>query len=229
VKAGVVRFPGSACDRNSLRVLSEVMGVKARYLWHKDYNVKGLDLIVLPGGAAYGDYIRPGAIAKHSPIMSEIAEFVDKGGLVLGICKGFQILTEAGLLPGAFIRNQNFKFICKYVNLRVDNADTRFTTEYKSRQVVQMPIAHGMGCYTVGDEHWTEMKQYNQVVFRYCGIGGEVSEEYNPNGSRDNVAGIINKAGNVMGMMPHPERCVETLMYSTDGFNLFSSVKNFLG
>jgi phosphoribosylformylglycinamidine synthase len=210
-------------------VLSSVLKLNARLLWHKDYDVKSLDLIVLPGGASYGDYLRPGAIAKRSPIMSEIMEFADKGGLVLGIGNGFHVLTEARLLPGAFVRNKNLDFVCGYVNLLVDNADTRFTTDYKSRQVIQVPIAHSKGCYTVDDEQLAQIRQYNQIVFRYCGADGEISEEYNPNGSRDNVAGIVNKAGNVLGLMPHPERCAETLMYSQDGLGLFSSIKNFLG
>jgi phosphoribosylformylglycinamidine synthase len=205
------------------------MGADARFLWHKDHDLKGLDLVVLPGGFSYGDYLRCGAIAKFSPIMSEVMEFADKGGLVVGICNGFQVLTESGLLPGALIRNKGLKFICKYVNLRVDNADTRFTTEYKQSQVLTVPIAHGEGCYMVDDATWAEMLQYNQIVFRYCSPDGEVSELYNPNGARDNVAGIVNKAGNVLGMMPHPERCAEDLMQNKDGYGLFASVKNFLG
>ena len=229
MNAGIVRFPGSSGDMDCLHVLSNVLGINTRFIWHKDRDTKGLDLIVLPGGASFGDYIRCGAIAKLSPIIPKIIEFADKGGLVLGIGNGFQILTEIKLLPGALIRNKNLKFICKYVDLRVDNADTRFTTEYKSRQIIRVPIAHNQGCYIADDEQWAEIKQYNQIVFRYCGPDGEICDNRNPDGAKDNVAGIINKAGNVLGMMPRPERCTETIMYSQDGLGLFTSIKNFLG
>ena len=224
MKAGVVRFPGSNCDRDCFHVLNDVLGADTRFVWHKDHDVSGLDLIVLPGGFSYGDYLRCGAIARFSPVMQEVIEFAEKGGLVLGICNGFQILTEAGLLPGVLVRNKTLRFICKEVYLKVENAETTFTNKYSKDQVVNVPIAHGEGCYMVDDDVWAGIKANNQVVFRYCSKDGEVSDAYNPNGTRDNVAGIINKRGNILGMMPHPERVSESLMYSSDGYNLFKSV-----
>jgi phosphoribosylformylglycinamidine synthase len=207
-------------------VLTDVIKADARFLWHKDHDLTGLDLIVLPGGFSYGDYLRCGAIAKFSPIMSAVTEFAEKGGLVVGICNGFQVLTESGLLPGALIRNKGLKFICKQVNLRVENNNTHFTSQYAQNEVIQLPIAHGEGCYMVDDATWAGMK--DQVLFRYCDQDGELTEESNPNGARDHVAGIIPKAGNVLGMMPHPERCAEELMQTQDGYKLFASIKNFL-
>ena len=225
MKAGVVRFPGSNCDRDCFHVLKEVVGADTRFLWHKDHNVKDLDLIVLPGGFSYGDYLRCGAIARFSPVMQEVAEFAEKGGMVVGICNGFQILTEAGLLPGMLVRNRSLKFICKYIHLRVDNTNTSFSSQYSDGEVIHIPIAHGEGNYVVPDDVWAEMQANNQVVFRYCSPEGEVSDAYNPNGARDNVAGIINKRGNVLGMMPHPERASESLMRTADGYRFFSSIK----
>ncbi len=227
MKAGVVRFPGSNCDRDCFHVLRDVLGAETRFLWHKDHDVKGLDLIVLPGGFSYGDYLRCGAIARFSPVMEQIVEFAEKGGFLLGICNGFQILTEARLLPGVLMRNRDMRFICKHLHLRVENNRTAYTDKYKKGQIINLPVAHGDGNYIVDDSEWAAAKE--QVVFRYCSPEGEVSDRFNPNGARDNVAGIINKRGNVLGMMPHPERGAEALMTTQDGLALFESLKSFIG
>lgn len=225
MKAGVVVFPGSNCDHDCYHILKHVLGMDTVFLWHKDADLKGADLVVLPGGFSYGDYLRCGAIAKHSPIMQEVSEFADKGGHVLGICNGFQVLTESGLLPGALLRNTDLKFICKYVNLRVDNAGTAFTSRYADGEIVRIPIAHAEGNYFASEEVIKELEENNQVVFRYCDEYGETSEGSNPNGSINGIAGIINKGGNVLGMMPHPERCAEEIMQTKDGFHIFESLR----
>ncbi|MCD8492830.1 MAG: phosphoribosylformylglycinamidine synthase subunit PurQ [Geovibrio sp.] len=225
MKAGVVVFPGSNCDHDCYHILKHVLGMDTVFLWHKDADLKGADLVVLPGGFSYGDYLRCGAIAKHSPIMQEVSEFADKGGHVLGICNGFQVLTESGLLPGALLRNTELKFICKYVNLRVDNAGTAFTSRYADGEIVRIPIAHAEGNYFASEEVIKELEENNQVVFRYCDEYGETSEGSNPNGSINGIAGIINKGGNVLGMMPHPERCAEEIMQTKDGFHIFESLR----
>jgi phosphoribosylformylglycinamidine synthase len=225
MKAGVVVFPGSNCDHDCYHILKHVLGMDTVFLWHKDADLKGADLVVLPGGFSYGDYLRCGAIAKHSPIMQEVSEFADKGGHVLGICNGFQVLTESGLLPGALLRNTELKFICKYVNLRVDNAGTAFTSRYSDGEIVRIPIAHAEGNYFASEEVIKELEENNQVVFRYCDEYGETSEGSNPNGSINGIAGIINKGGNVLGMMPHPERCAEEIMQTKDGFHIFESLR----
>ncbi|MDR2870332.1 MAG: phosphoribosylformylglycinamidine synthase subunit PurQ [Deferribacteraceae bacterium] len=227
LKAAVVRFPGSNCDRDCFHVLQDVLGADTRFLWHKDHNkIKDLDLVVLPGGFSYGDYLRCGAIARFSPVMQEVIEFAERGGMVVGICNGFQILTEAQLLPGMLVRNRSLKFICKYINLRVENTKTQFTSKYNDGEVINIPIAHGEGNYTVEDDVWAEMQANSQVVFRYCSADGSVDAASNPNGSRDNVAGIVNKRGNVLGMMPHPERAAEPLMKTAHGYRFFESIKN---
>ncbi|MGE4498371.1 MAG: phosphoribosylformylglycinamidine synthase subunit PurQ [Deferribacterales bacterium] len=225
MKAGVVVFPGSNCDHDCYHVLKHVLGMDTVFLWHKDADLKGVDLVVLPGGFSYGDYLRCGAIAKHSPIMQEVSEFADKGGYVLGICNGFQVLTESGLLPGALLRNRELKFICKYVNLRVDNAGTAFTSRYADGEIVRIPIAHAEGNYFASEEVIKELEENNQIVFRYCDEYGETSDGSNPNGSINGIAGIINKGGNVLGMMPHPERCAEEIMQTKDGFHIFESLR----
>lgn len=225
MKAGVVVFPGSNCDHDCYHILKHVLGMDTVFLWHKDADLKGADLVVLPGGFSYGDYLRCGAIAKHSPIMQEVSEFADKGGHVLGICNGFQVLTESGLLPGALLRNTELKFICKYVNLRVDNAGTAFTSRYADGEIVRIPIAHAEGNYFASEEVIKELEENNQIVFRYCDEYGETSEGSNPNGSINGIAGIINKGGNVLGMMPHPERCAEEIMQTKDGFHIFESLR----
>lgn len=224
MKAAVVRFPGSNCDRDCYRVLKDVAGMDTRFLWHKDHDIKGLDLIVLPGGFSYGDYLRCGAIARFSPVMEQVAEFAEKGGLVLGICNGFQILCEAGLLPGVLVRNKNLSFLCKHVNLRIDNATTVFTKDYTQGQVVNIPIAHGEGNYVADSATIKSLQDNNQIVFRYCDAEGSVSVESNPNGTMENIAGIINKKGNVLGMMPHPERAADSMMLSQDGAAMFTGL-----
>lgn len=228
MKAGVVVFPGSNCDHDCYHVLKHVLGMDTVFFWHKDADLKGVDLVVLPGGFSYGDYLRCGAIAKHSPIMQEVTEFADKGGYVLGICNGFQVLTESGLLPGALLRNRELKFICKYVNLRVDNAGTAFTSRYADGEIVRIPIAHAEGNYFASEDVIKELEDNNRVVFRYCDEYGETSEGSNPNGSINGIAGIINKSGNVLGMMPHPERCAEEIMQTKDGFHIFESLRKVI-
>ncbi|ADD68750.1 phosphoribosylformylglycinamidine synthase I [Denitrovibrio acetiphilus DSM 12809] len=229
MKAGVVVFPGSNCDHDCYHVLKHVMGVDTVFLWHKDTDLQGVDLVVLPGGFSYGDYLRSGAIAKFSPIVSEIVDFANKGGKVLGICNGFQVLTETGLLPGALMRNRDLKFICKYLNLRVENSDTPFTRMYAAGEVVGIPVAHMDGNYYIDPEGLAKLEENNQVVFRYCDENGECIDSTNPNGSLNNIAGIVNEAGNVLGMMPHPERCTEGVMETRDGYFLFESIMKAIG
>ncbi|WP_022851869.1 phosphoribosylformylglycinamidine synthase subunit PurQ [Limisalsivibrio acetivorans] len=228
MKAGVVVFPGSNCDHDCYHILKHVLDVDTAFLWHKDTDLSGIDLVVLPGGFSYGDYLRSGAIAKLSPIIESVAEFADKGGHVLGICNGFQVLTETGLLPGVLMRNRSLKFISRYVNLRVDNADTPYTTRYVDGEIVSIPIAHMDGNYYADEATLNELEANNRIVFRYCDDNGEASAEGNPNGSLNNIAGIMNKGGNVLGMMPHPERCAEDFMETNHGYYLFESIKKTL-
>jgi len=223
VKAGVVIFPGSNCDRDAFEAL-KLMGYQVDYIWHQETNLAGYDLIVLPGGFSYGDYLRAGAIARFSPVMQEIVRFAGKGGKVLGICNGFQILTEAGLLPGALLRNESLRFVCKYVTVRVENTNTTFTHKITEQRPLRIPVAHGEGNYFVDDETLAELKANNQIVFRYVDEHGEPTPEANPNGSRENIAGVINREGNVLGMMPHPERAVEAILGSEDGRFIFESL-----
>lgn len=229
MKAGVVVFPGSNCDHDCYHVLKHVIGADTVFLWHKDTDLQGVDLVVFPGGFSYGDYLRCGAIAKFSPIVNEVIKFANAGGHVLGICNGFQVLTECGLLPGALLRNKGLKFICDYVNLRVDNTDTPFTGMYAAGEVVRVPIAHMEGNYFIDDEGLKSLEENNQIVFRYCDENGTCEEDSNPNGAMANIAGIINKEGNVLGMMPHPERCSEKIMETRDGYFLFESLAKFIG
>jgi len=224
MKIGVVTFPGSNCDYDCYRAVKDVLGAEAVYLWHRDHDLRGVDAVFLPGGFSYGDYLRAGAIAAHSPIMREVKQFAAAGGPVAGICNGFQILCEAGLLPGALVRNRSLKFRSRPVHLRVERADTAFTSEYARGQVLEVHIAHGEGCYFAGAEELDALEENRQVVFRYCTPEGVVAPEANPNGSARNVAGIINAEANVLGMMPHPERAVDPLLGSTDGLGLFRSV-----
>ncbi len=223
MKAGVVIFPGSNCDRDAFEAL-KLMGYQVDYIWHQETNLAGYDLIVLPGGFSYGDYLRAGAIARFSPVMQEIVRFAGKGGKVLGICNGFQILTEAGLLPGALLRNESLRFVCKYVTVRVENTNTTFTHKITEQRPLRIPVAHGEGNYFVDDETLAELKANNQIVFRYVDEHGEPTPEANPNGSRENIAGVINREGNVLGMMPHPERAVEAILGSEDGRFIFESL-----
>ena len=224
MKLGVVDFPGSNCDADTLHALGAVLGQEAVYLWHKDHDLKGVDCVVLPGGFAHGDYLRSGAIAKFSPLMREVGEHAGRGGLVLGICNGFQVLLELGLLPGAMLRNKNLKFLCQYVTLRVENEKTAFSHLARKGQVLRMPIAHFDGNYYAPPEVLDEIERNGQVVLRYADAQGRLTEEANVNGSLRAIAGLVNKAGNVMGLMPHPERAVEALLGGTDGRVILESM-----
>jgi phosphoribosylformylglycinamidine synthase len=221
---GVVVFPGTWSDRDCGHVVQDVLGAELRYLWHKDADLHGVDCVVLPGGFSYGDYLRTGAIARFSPVMDAVAEFAAAGGLVWGICNGFQVLCEAELLPGALIMNDCLEFRCEWTSLRCERPGLAFTNELTAGQVIQVPIAHGEGAYFADPATLERLEQAGQVVFRYCDATGEITPAANPNGSVANVAGIVNEAGNVLGMMPHPERCAEAELGGTDGLLLFRSV-----
>ena len=224
MKFGVVIFPGSNCDFDTFHVLKNVIQQPTTWLWHKDHGLQGVDCVVLPGGFSYGDYLRSGAIARFSPLMQEVGEFADKGGIVLGICNGFQVLLELGLLPGAMLRNKNLKFLCQFVTIRLENERTRFTHKGKKGQVLRVPIAHFDGNYFAPPETLKEIEENSQVVFRYSSANGSLTEETNVNGSLHSIAGLMNKRGNVMGLMPHPERASERLLGSEDGRVIFESI-----
>lgn len=224
MRFGVVQFPGSNCDLDTLHVLKDVMKQDTVLLWHKDHDLRGVDCVVLPGGFSYGDYLRSGAIARFSPLMQEVRAFARGGGYVMGICNGFQILLELGLLPGAMLRNKNLKFLCQHVHIRVENDRTVFTRSARRGQVLRIPIAHFDGNYYAPPRTLAALERDHRVVFRYCGPDGELSEEANVNGSLANIAGIINAGGNVLGLMPHPERSSEALLGSVDGRLLFESL-----
>jgi len=226
LKFGVVVFPGSNCDHDAYYALNKLLGFKVHFLWHKDTDLKESDVIILPGGFSYGDYLRTGAIARFSPIMKSVIEFANKGGMVVGICNGFQILLEAGLLPGVLLKNISLNFVCKDVYLSVENADSNFTRGIEDRNVLKIPIAHGEGNYFADDNTLNELKDNNQIVFKYCSDKGKITEDDNPNGSVQNIAGIINKNGNVLGMMPHPERCCDPVLKKTDGQLIFNAIAN---
>lgn len=223
-KFGVVIFPGSNCDHDAYYTLSDIFQQETCFLWHKDTSINDVDVIILPGGFSYGDYLRCGAIAHFSPIMKEVINFANKGGVVIGICNGFQILCEAGLLPGTLLRNASLRFVCKYVYLRVENADTRFTGQCRPGEVLEIPIAHGDGNYFAAEDTIKRLEDNRQILFRYCERNGRVSEQANPNGSINNIAGIINEQGNIMGLMPHPERASDPVLRYTDGQKIFKSV-----
>ncbi|MEW6511751.1 MAG: phosphoribosylformylglycinamidine synthase subunit PurQ [Bacteroidota bacterium] len=228
VKFGVVVFPGSNCDHDAYHVCKHVMGQDAVFLWHKEADLQGVDVVILPGGFSYGDYLRCGAIARFSPVMKEVARFADSGGTVIGICNGFQILLEAGMLPGALLRNASLRFVCRFVRLRVENADTRFTQRCAPGEVLHIPIAHGEGNYYADDETLRRLEGEGRVVFRYCDASGALTPEANPNGCLANIAGIINERGNVLGLMPHPERASDPLLGHTDGQKLFLSLLEYV-
>jgi phosphoribosylformylglycinamidine synthase len=228
MKFGVVVFPGSNCDRDMQYVLGNVMGQEVEMLWHKEHSLRGCDFIVLPGGFSYGDYLRSGAIARFSPIMQEVMEFADKGGLVLGICNGFQILTEAHMLPGVLMHNNSRKFICENIFMRCETDESRVTSKINIGQVIKVPIAHGEGKYFADDTTINSLNDNNQVLFRYCDVNGNVGGDSNPNGATDNIAGICNKNRNVFGMMPHPERASDSLLGNSDGLIIFESVLNLV-
>lgn len=225
-KFGVVVFPGSNCDHDTYYVLKKILELDVVFLWHKQTTTEDCDIIILPGGFSYGDYLRTGAIARFSPIMNEVISFANKGGYVLGICNGFQILLEAGLLPGVMIRNESLNFVCKDVYLKVENKNTVFTKGVDGKQVLKIPIAHGEGNYFADENTLQELEEYNQIVFRYSERDGSITNSANPNGSRKNIAGIINKAGNVLGMMPHPERSSDSVLGKTDGSLIFKALVN---
>lgn len=224
MKFGVIVFPGSNCDQDVYYALGSVLGQPVDYLWHGDTDVAGYDCLVLPGGFSYGDYLRAGAIARFAPIMPAVIDFARSGGLVLGICNGFQILLEAGLLPGAMRRNDCLQFRCQWTYLRVENNATPFTNRFREGQVIRIPIAHGEGNYYADAATLAELEANRQIIFRYCNRDGEVTPAANPNGSVGNIAGIVNREGNILGMMPHPERCAESLLGGTDGRELFASI-----
>ena len=224
MKFAIIVFPGSNCDHDCYHIVKHVIGQTADFVWHKEKDLSGYDAVILPGGFSYGDYLRTGAIASMSPIMKAVEEFARKGGPVLGICNGFQILLEAGLLPGAMLRNRSLKFICKDVYMRVDNINTPFTLNYLENQIIRMPIAHAEGNYYIDKETYTQLQKNNQIVFRYSNLDGKIDNGANPNGSIGNIAGLCNDKGNVLGMMPHPERCGEDILGNTDGYTLFESL-----
>ncbi len=230
MKFGVVLFPGSNCDQDCFWAVKDVLDESAEYIWHQDVNIRGFDCIILPGGFSYGDYLRPGAIARFSRIMKAIVKFAEQGRLVIGICNGFQILLEAGLLPGAMLPNKNLHFICRDTYLRVEKNDTAFTHLCGSGQVLKMPIAHHEGNYYITPEGLQSLRDSQQIVLRYCDASGKVNSAANPNGAVDNIAGIINKQGNVFGLMPHPERSSEEILgsSSSDGLLIFKSIKRWL-
>lgn len=224
MKFGIVVFPGSNCDHDCYHVVKHVFNKDAGYIWHKDTSLKGYDCVILPGGFSYGDYLRTGAIASSSPVMNEVVSFAKKGGLVLGICNGFQILTEAGLLPGALMRNRRLKFICSHVPVRVDNNATPFTAKYGKNEVVDMPIAHADGNYFADVDTIKRLEDSGRIAFRYSTPEGTATDDANPNGALLNIAGITNEKGNVLGMMPHPERASESALGSVGGRGVFESI-----
>lgn len=225
---GVIVFPGSNCDHDAYHALAHIMNAKTKFLWHKDTDLSDIDFLLIPGGFSYGDYLRSGAIARFSPIMQSVVEFAEKGGPVLGICNGFQILLEAGLLPGAMLHNQELRFVCKQTYIRCETSDTLFTRNIEKGSVLQIPVAHGEGNYVTDEDQLKALQDNDQVVFRYCDAEGKTTEEANFNGSIDNIAGICNTNRNVLGMMPHPERAVEEILGSADGQKIFESVLNEL-
>jgi phosphoribosylformylglycinamidine synthase I len=227
MKFGVIIFPGSNCDYDAYMVIKDVIKREVEFLWHQDTSLSNCDCVILPGGFSYGDYLRTGAIARFSSIMKKVIDFAQDGGLVVGICNGFQILLEARLLPGAMLRNTSLRFICKFVHIKAENKDTPFTNLCHKGQALKIPIAHTDGNYFISDEGLKRLKQNQQIVFRYCDQYGQITTEANPNGSLYNIAGICNEKGNVLGMMPHPERASERILGSEDGKYIFQSIVNF--
>ena len=224
IKFGIVVFPGSNCDHDAQYVAETILGQEARLIWHKESSVGDVDVVILPGGFSYGDYLRCGALARFSPIMKDVVRYANNGGVVFGICNGFQVLVEAGLLPGVLLRNDSLKFVCKYVHLRVEKAGTHFTSLCRKGEVLEIPIAHGDGNYFTDSETLKRLEDKDQIVFRYCDRSGSITAGANPNGSISNIAGIINEQGNVMGMMPHPERASDPVLHHTDGRKVFDSI-----
>ncbi|MFK7847278.1 MAG: phosphoribosylformylglycinamidine synthase subunit PurQ [Rhodothermales bacterium] len=229
MKFGVVLFPGSNSDYDAFYVANDVVEQEARIIWHKETSVGDVDVIIIPGGFAHGDYLRCGAIARFSPIMKDVVRFANEGGLVIGFCNGFQILCESGLLPGALMRNASLRFVCKQTILRTEHVDTPFTFGLQPKELMTIPVAHGEGNYYASEEELDALEANKQVIFRYVDEAGEATPEANPNGSARNIAGIINEQGNVLGMMPHPERCAEALLIGTgEGVKIFESIVAYL-
>ena len=224
MKVGVVVFPGSNCDQDLIHVFQKILGQEVVPLWHKDHDLQNVDFIALPGGFSYGDYLRSGAIARFSPIMKEVISFANKGGFVLGVCNGFQILTEAGLLPGGLLHNATRKFICKNVHLKAETQNSLLTSKIKTDAVLKVPIAHGEGNFYAQAEELKKLYDNDQILFKYCDEQGNVTDEANPNGSLDNIAGICNVGRNVFGMMPHPERAADPILGNEDGLVIFESI-----
>jgi len=228
VKFGVIVFPGSNCDHDAYHVISKHVGQPVDFIWHRDTDLSSYDALIIPGGFSYGDYLRAGALASFSPVMNSVKKFAAQDKLVLGICNGFQILCEAGLLPGALIRNRELHFICEHVNVRVENTNTPFTQELNRGSVLTMPIAHAEGNFVCDDATFAELQRDDRIIFRYCDPAGQVTDETNVNGSRDNIAGICSRGRNVMGLMPHPERACEDALGSSDGRAVFHSLAGAL-
>ncbi len=226
MKAGVLVFPGSNCDHDAYHTMAHVLNAETKFIWHKEIELSDIDFLIIPGGFSYGDYLRTGAIARFSPVMSAVTEFAMKGNPVLGICNGFQILLEAGLLPGAMMRNKALRYVCKYVHLRCETSSSLFTRNIDEGTVLKIPVAHGEGNYFTDENQLKELQDQDRIIFRYCDESGAVSDESNFNGSTDNIAGICNKQRNVLGMMPHPERAVEAKLGSDDGLAIFESILN---
>lgn len=224
MKFGVVIFPGSNCDEDIIHVLEKIMGQQVVRLWHKDHNLQGADFIILPGGFSFGDYLRSGAIARFSPIMQEVIQFAAKGGKVLGICNGFQILTEAGLLPGALLHNEHRKFICRNIYMKPQTGNSLVTAQIDQQRALKIPIAHGEGNYFADAELLKQLNDNDQVLFRYCDEAGNITTDANPNGSVENIAGVCNAERNVFGFMPHPERAADSLLANEDGLAIFESI-----
>ncbi len=224
MKFGVVIFPGSNCDKDLIETLENISGSKVEELWHKDTDLKGVDFVFLPGGFSYGDYLRSGALAKLSPIMQSVSQHAANGGYVMGICNGFQILCESGLLPGALLRNTNRQFICKNVHLKPINTTSKITNKLNTEKAYTIPIAHGEGRYYADADTLKSLEENNQILFKYCTENAEITEQANPNGSLQNIAGICNEGKNVFGMMPHPERCASEYLKNTDGSSIFESI-----
>lgn len=226
VRFGIVVFPGSNCDHDAYHAAKHVFDQEARFIWHEEETLGEVDVVIVPGGFSYGDYLRSGAIARFSPIMQDVMRFAEEGGLVFGICNGFQVLCEAGLLPGTLMQNESLRFVCKDTPVRVENANTPFTNALTDGQVVTIPVSHGEGRYYADEDVLRRIEANDQMLFRYCTAEGKVTDDANPNGSVHGIAGVVNEAGNVCGLMPHPERCVESLLGGDNGRLIFQSLLN---
>lgn len=226
MKVGVIVFPGSNCDHDAYHAMAHVMNAETEFIWHKETDLSDVDFLIIPGGFSYGDYLRTGAIARFSPVMESVTQFAMKGNPVLGICNGFQVLLEAGLLPGAVLRNNRLRYVCKYVHLRCETAGTLFTRNVDEGSVLKIPVAHGEGNYFTDEDELKQLQDEDRIVFRYCDAEGQITEDANFNGSINNIAAVCNRQRNVMGMMPHPERAVESLLGPEDGKMIFESILN---